>query len=155
MEWPHSWEEACKLCSRWTAPDKWVRVPWVHSCRDASATLGSLCCRGLCKRFSTCVCLDIFKGHVQLCFKYLTLYEDVWGFLKLFLWFIKEKESDHTNMNRMIKRPNGNALTCYLFWFQNFICRELLLSLSISLSICIYWALQVLSRKVDKEKQKS
>lgn len=74
--------------------------------------LGSLCCHGLCKRFSAYVYLDVFKARAQLCLKYLTLYEDVWGFLKLFLWFIKEMKSDYTNTNRTFKRPNGNPFVC-------------------------------------------
>lgn len=42
-----------------------------------SGHLCSLCCHGLCKRFSAYVCLGIFKAHTQLCLKYLTLHEDV------------------------------------------------------------------------------
>lgn len=43
------------------------------------------------KKFSTYVCLDSFKAYAQICFKYLTLYEDVWTFLMLFLWFLKRE----------------------------------------------------------------
>lgn len=84
--------------------------------QGSSSHLGSLCCSGLCRRFPPCVCLDILKAYAQLCLKYLTLYEDVWGFLKLFLWFIKEMKSDHTNLNRMIQRSNGNPLICCLLF---------------------------------------
>lgn len=157
--WPHSWEEDCELCSRWTSPDKWVCVPWVHSWRLLQPSWAHCTVVGLYKRFPAYVCLDIFNTPTQLCFKYLTLYEDVWGFLKLFLWFIKEKKSDHVNSNRMIKRPNGNSLICcllFLFLFWDFIDRErssqLLPHLPINLSICLYWASYILSTKVNTEK---
>lgn len=92
------------------------------------------------------ICLSgYFQDSCTALFEIFNLIWDVWGFLKLFLWFIKERKCDHTNLNRMIKRPNGNLLICcpFFFWllFSDFICREfssqLLLCLSINLSICI------------------
>lgn len=106
--WPHAWDEACKLCSRWTAPD--------DRCRGARPPFARCAAPGFAKA-SQHMFVWIFSRLMQLCFKYLTLYEDVWGFLKLFLWFTKEKKSDHTNLKRMIKTPNGKSTHLLsLFW---------------------------------------
>lgn len=94
----------------------------------------------------------IFSRLMYNSFENLTLYEDVWGFLKWFLWFIKEKESDHRNTNKMIKRPKGNPPTCCVFGFRILYVDFSLLA---NLSVCIYWALKILSRKVDIGKHKS
>lgn len=109
--WPHSWEEVCKLCTRWMAPDA--------GCRGAQPCLAHRAAVGSAKG-SQHMFVWIFSRLRQLCFKYLTLHDDVLGFLKLFLWFMKDKKSDCTNLKRMMKRPNGNPLTYYLhfatFW---------------------------------------
>lgn len=123
LGWPHSWEEACKLCSGWTAPDKWVCVPQVHSCRGVLATHGSLCCGGLGQRFSTYVCLDIFKVRARLWFKYLTLYEGGWGFQETFLWFIKEKKPEENDQKTKWQSDSLAVFLVCLFW--DFMCREL------------------------------
>lgn len=121
LGWPHSWEEACKLCSGWTAPDKWVCVPQVHSCRGVLATHGSLCCGGLGQRFSTYVCLDIFKVRAKLWFKYLTLYEGGWGFQETFLWFIKEKKPEENDQKT---KWQSDSLAVFLVCLFGILCVE-------------------------------
>lgn len=73
--------ESVKQCARWMAWC-WVVLGPASSYRLQVA---------LPKVLSICL-VWIFSRLRQLCFKYLTLHEDVLGFLKLFLWLWKEKK---------------------------------------------------------------
>lgn len=124
-------EEVCKLCA-----DGWPLMLGA----GCLALPCSSCCSGLCQG-SQHMFVWIFSRLRQLCFKYLTLHEDVLGFLKLFLWFMKEEIWLYKSMKGMMKRPNGNPLTYYLF-FSNFmvivLSSQFCLFLGQSICICVF-----------------
>lgn len=110
-----------------------------------SGHLGSLCCGGLCKKVFNICLSGYFQGSCTAPFKIFNLIWNVWGFLKLFLWFIKERKSDH---KIWIERAKDQMATQSFAVFpppppppSGFICKELssqlLLSLPINLSMCI------------------